>query len=186
MKKKDFTDVISLDTVEEKVGLYGLGLNQNGHGEVMILNGKIFKSICQNDCMVVSQSEGLVSPFLVYGMQTRWRKLPVPPETSTMESMQVFLDSLGQDLPRPFIFKLEGTAVDAALHVKMKNEEQMDLRLSDRKVEILGLFSIEDEGLITHHDAYIHAHIMTADQRIMGHLDSLVLADAGVWLPVQN
>lgn len=40
--------------------------------------------------------------------------------------------------------------------------------------EIIGFFSTEHKAILTHHDTYLHMHLITKDRQKMGHLDEVL------------
>jgi acetolactate decarboxylase len=54
--------------------------------------------------------------------------------------------------------------------------------LANVPVEILGFFSTEHKAIFTHHDTFMHLHLITSDRQKMGHLDALTFGPGEVWL----
>jgi acetolactate decarboxylase len=52
-------------------------------------------------------------------------------------------------------------------------------------VEIIGFFSTEHKGVFTHHDSFLHMHLITKDKEKMGHLDAATFDRINVHLPVK-
>jgi acetolactate decarboxylase len=55
--------------------------------------------------------------------------------------------------------------------------------LGSEEVEIIGFFSTEHQAVFTHHDTYVHLHLMTKDESKMGHLDEVVFDEMKLYLP---
>ena len=53
------------------------------------------------------------------------------------------------------------------------HQGQVNYTIEDRQVEIIGFFSTEHKGVFTHHDSFLHMHLITKDESKMGHLDQL-------------
>jgi acetolactate decarboxylase len=186
MKDKDFQNVLSLDTIEDRAGMYAVGLSSKGEGELTILDGIVYRATSDGDTIVVREVEMTSSPFLVYGWQTHWRKTLLPADITSLAELEAYLEDNADELPRPFIFKVEGTVDSATLHVKEGARDAKKATINNMDVEILGFYSHEDQGVITHHDSFIHAHMVTKDRVLMGHLESLVLREGGLWLPAKE
>jgi acetolactate decarboxylase len=50
---------------------------------------------------------------------------------------------------------------------------QKSFTVHDAEVELIGVFSTGHQAVFTHHGSNIHVHLVTADGRLMGHLDRL-------------
>ena len=76
----------------------------------------------------------------------------------------------------------EGTPVSSPQEA---HQGQTNYVLENRKVEIVGFFSKEHQGVFTHHDSFVHLHLITQDRRQMGHLDEMLLGkgDKRLFLP---
>ena len=98
---------------------------------------------------------------------------------------------------RPFIFKLEGIIEKATIHIvnlpkgsKVSSPDdahqgQINYHLQNEQVEIIGFFSTEHKAILTHHDTFLHMHLITKDKTKMGHLDEVLLKNGiKLYLPV--
>jgi acetolactate decarboxylase len=45
----------------------------------------------------------------------------------------------------------------------------------DKPAEVLGFFSTRHQTIFTHHDSFLHMHLITTDKKWMGHLDELTI-----------
>ena len=53
---------------------------------------------------------------------------------------------------------------------------QVDYNISiGHVVKIIGFFSTEHKGIINHHDSNVHMHLITDDEKVMGHLAAIKL-----------
>lgn len=66
---------------------------------------------------------------------------------------------------------------------KEAHQSQMNYELKNEDVEIIGFFSTEHQGIFTHHDSYLHMHLITKDIKKMGHLDEITFGDMTLYLP---
>jgi acetolactate decarboxylase len=55
------------------------------------------------------------------------------------------------------------------------HRHQVDYTIENDSVRILGFFSTRHQRVFTHHDTFLHLHLITADGRLMGHVDTLLL-----------
>jgi acetolactate decarboxylase len=51
---------------------------------------------------------------------------------------------------------------------------QKNYELINEPSEIIGFFSTNHKAVFTHHDTYLHMHLMTTNLQKMGHLDEVL------------
>jgi acetolactate decarboxylase len=58
--------------------------------------------------------------------------------------------------------------------------------IKQQEVMLVGFFSTEHKTIFTHHDTFLHIHLITEDKTKMGHLDEIKIAkgSAILFLPV--
>ena len=112
---------IDLDTIANKNNLYELGPIENLAGEIMIIEGKSYKStVASDNSMIVEETYSLKSPFFGYANITNWTEQTLPDSTQTAMQLEQYLDNITASYPRPFLFKLEGTVEQASIHTCIK------------------------------------------------------------------
>jgi len=190
MREGKLDGSIRLDSLQQREHLYGLGPLAFLKGEIMILDGESYISTVADDSsMVVKRSYEVEAPFFGYGNVKSWSDMPLPDSVRTMAELESFLDATTKDRKRPFFFRLVGMVADAMIHVVNLPEGsvvrspddahvgQVDYPIINTESELLGFFSTEHKAVFTHHDTYLHIHLITADRSMMGHVDALVLGD---------
>jgi len=196
MWKGELGSSINLDTIVNKKGLYGLGPLNYLQGELLINNGKSYVSKVKSDStMSVAQSFDVSAPFFVYGNVTEWNEIEIPLEIKTIQDVEQFIDNKTIEFKRPFAFKIIGQVSNAIIHIqnlpkgiKVSTPEeahqgQMNYTIKNKNAEVIGFFSTEHKGVFTHHDSFIHMHLITKDETKMGHLDELVIGEMKLYLP---
>ena len=68
---------------------------------------------------------------------------------------------------------------------KEAHQGQVDYKLNEEHVDIVGFFSTQHKGIFTHHDSYLHLHLITRDRTKMGHLDDVEFDEMKLYLPIQ-
>ena len=187
MWKGEMDGNIHLDTIADKTDLYGLGPVEYLKGEILILDGKAYRSSVLSDTtMIVNETYELKAPFFAYTHISQWREQALPDSVQTIPQLEQYLDKLTQSAIRPFMFKLSGTVEEALIHVvnlpesssvsspEEAHQGQVDYKISHKQADILGFFSTEHKTVFTHHDTYLHMHLITEDRQMMGHLDDAV------------
>lgn len=200
MWKGQLNGTINLDTISNKRNLYGLGPVEYLAGEVLILDGKAFKSTVVSDTsMNVQETYKIKAPFFGYANVVGWTEQSLPDSILTIPQLERYLDKITEKSPRPFMFTLSGVVDQAKIHivnlpkgVKVSSpaeahQGQKQYELKDVQSEIVGFFSTDHKTIFTHHDTYLHMHLITADRRRMGHLDEALFKKGimKLYLPIQ-
>lgn len=187
MWKGELFGNINLDTISNKSTLYGLGPVEYLAGEILIIDGKSYKSTVVSDTtMKVEETYNIKAAFFGYENITKWTAQTLPDSIQTIQHLEKYLDRFTKSSRRPFIFKLSGTVEQATIHIvnlpkgsKVSSPDeahqgQVNYQLKDEQSEIIGFFSTEHKAIFTHHDTYLHMHLITTDRQKMGHLDEVL------------
>lgn len=196
MWKGELGSSIDLDTISNKTGLYGLGPLSYLKGELLINNGNSYVSkVTSDSTMTVEKTFAASAPFLVYGNVVEWSEMTLPSDIKSIQDIEHFIDSTTANFKRPFAFKLIGRVNNAIIHIqnladgtKVSSPEeahqgQTNYSISNEEAEIIGFFSTEHKGVFTHHDSYLHMHLITSDESKMGHLDKIEIGEMKLYLP---
>jgi acetolactate decarboxylase len=187
---------VNLDTLNPKKRLYGLGPETYLTGELLIDDGVVYVSrVTSDSTMVVKQTTEVSAPFFVYAHVDDWRSRSLPDSVRTLGQLEHFLDLATKGGKRPFAFKLEGEVQKAVIHVQNLTEGttvsspqqahlgQTNYTIQNAPVSIIGFFSTEHQGVYTHHDSFVHMHLITEDKQLMGHLDEASFGAMTLYLP---
>jgi acetolactate decarboxylase len=191
---------IKLDTISNKTNLFGLGPVEYLAGEILIIDGKSYKSTVVSDTtMKVEETYEIKAPFFGYANISKWTEQTLPDSIQSIQQLEQYLDNLTKSSLRPFMFKLTGTVEKATIHIvnlpkgsKVSSPDeahkgQKNYELKNEESEIIGFFSTEHKAIFTHHDTYLHMHLMTTDRQKMGHLDEVLLKKGTIklYLPTE-
>lgn len=200
MWKGQLQRTIDLDTISNREHLYGLGPAEYLSGELLIIDGRSYKSTVLTDTtMRVEETFKAGAPFFVYGNVDRWTGHDIPESVRTLPQFEGYLDRMTTAAKRPFAFRLSGTVESAAIHivnlpsgatVSSPDDSHRGRRLytvRDEPSDIVGFFSTEHQAVFTHHDTYVHMHLLTADRTRMGHLDEVLFKSGSMklYLPAE-
>lgn len=176
---------VMLDTLPKK-NLYGIGPVEYLQGELMILDGTSYVSKVETDStMSVEASFDIKAPFFVYAQVKEWEKENLPEAITNPETLEAFLDEKFKDRNEPFVFRIEGNIDTALIHIvnlpegiKVSSPEEAHqgivyYPLKNENVELLGFFSRKHQAVFTHHDTFMHIHLITKNKKMMGHLDDI-------------
>jgi len=196
MWKGELGGSLSLDSLSRVKGLYGLGPLSYLQGELLLKDGQVFVSrVTSDSTMTVEMDSQLTAPFFVYGKVQEWKEVSLPSDTKQMEDLENFIDQQSVDSKRPFAFKLEGKVTSAQIHIQNlpegtvvsspaeAHQGQTNYMITNQEVEIIGFFSTEHQGIFTHHDSFLHMHLITSDLKQMGHLDHMEIGEMKLYLP---
>jgi len=185
MWKGELQGKINLDTISDQKGLFGLGPISGLTGEILINDGTVYTSkVTSDSTMIVQKNKQVEAPFFVYGNVTSWQEIELPKEVNDLKTLEKFIDETKTNATKPFIFKLKGMVDAAKIHIqnlpkgtkvsspKEAHQGQVTYHLENEEVEIIGFFSRKHQGIFTHHDSFAHMHLITSDEKKMGHLDA--------------
>lgn len=200
MWKGELAGNIELNSISNKKNLYGLGPVEFLAGEILIIDGKSYHSTVVSDTsMKVEETYNLKAPFFGYANISKWSEQNFADSIQTIYQLEEFLDQMTKDFSKPFFFKIAGEVEKANIHIvnlpkgaKVRSPEdahkgQKNFVINNQQVDIVGFFSKNHQSVFTHHDTYLHMHLITADRLKMGHLDNVVFKKGTVklFLPVE-
>lgn len=186
---------IHLDTIANKSNVVGLGPLEYLGGEIIVIDGKSYKSMVMSDSsMEVVETFNIKAPFFAHAEISNWSEELLDVDIQTIQQLESFLDNKMSESSQPFMFKLAGFVKEATIHVvnlpagakvSSPNDAHKGLvkyQMENKEAEIVGFFSKEHKGIFTHHDTYLHLHLITKDKKMMGHLDELSIEKGKMWL----
>ena len=187
MWKGQLYGTIDLDTIANKKHLYGFGPVEYLSGELLIVDGKSYKSTVINETiMKVEETYKVKAPFFAYVNIENWAVQKLPDSIQTNQQLETYLNDISKTAKRPFMFKIKGTVESASIHIvnlpkgsKVSSPEeahkgQTNYHLQNEPSEIIGFFSTEHKAIFTHHDTFLHMHLITNDESKIGHIDEVV------------
>ncbi|WP_046759324.1 acetolactate decarboxylase [Kordia jejudonensis] len=196
MWKGELQGKVNLDTISTKKGLYGIGPESYLTGEILINDGKSYVSrVTSDSTMTVEKNFDVEAPFFVYANVTEWTSVELPTTIKTIQDVEKFIDENTKGFKRPFVCKLIGSVKTATIHIqnlpkgskvsspKEAHQGQVNYKLKNEEVEIIGFFSTDHKGVFTHHDSNIHLHLITKDENKMGHVDAVEFDKMILYLP---
>ncbi|MDD3005560.1 acetolactate decarboxylase [Flavobacterium sp.] len=190
MREGQLFGTISLDTIQNKDNLYGLGPVEYLKGELLIIDGKSYVSSVNPDGSIkMEETFQVKAPFFVYSNVSEWKEVTLPKKVKTMNDLDDFLNELQKKYDKPFAFKLTGKFKKIDFHIQNLPEGTVVKSMNDVHTgqgkyieknvngDIIGFFSTKHQRVFTHHDSYIHIHFISSDKTKMGHIDELVLGN---------
>ncbi len=191
---------INLDTIANKKHLYGLGPVEYLKGEILIDDGKSYVSkVAADGSISMEETYKVKAPFFVSENVEKWEEVSLPDYIQTIPQLETFLDATTKNHSRPFAFRLTATIDNAAIHIvnlpdgtavsspEDVQQHQHHFIVKNTDAEVIGFFSTQHQGIFTHHDTYVHIHLVTSDKKKMGHVESFVMkkGTAKLFLPAE-
>ena len=186
MWKGELYGNIDLDTIANKEHLYGLGPVEYLAGEILIIDGKCYKStVVHNNKMEVEETFNIKAPFFGYANISNWSEQSLPDSILTIDQLEKYLYKKSENSTSPFLFKLKGEVKKVTFHIvnlpkgsKVSSPDEahkglMKFKLRNEKIEIIGFFSTAHKTIFTHHDTFLHMHLISLDRKKMGHIDDV-------------
>ncbi len=196
MWKGELGSKINLDTITDKKGLYGLGPESYLTGELLINDGISYVSkVTSDSTMSVEKTFAVSAPFFVYAKVSEWSEVNIPATVKSMQDLEKFIDEKTAEYKRPFAFKVIGHVSSASIHIQNlpqgtsvsspeeAHQGQVSYELQNEEVTVIGFFSTKHQGVFTHHDSFLHMHLINKDEDKMGHLDEMVIGEMKLFLP---
>jgi acetolactate decarboxylase len=186
MWKGDLSGKISTDSLS-RPNAYGLGPIEYLKGEVLLFEGQTFISkVIDSVTHQVSQVNSIKAPFFVYSNESDLNSFSVAPSDLSLKSIEKLIDSLYNDYDKPLLIRIDGVFKDIKVHSvnlpegnSVSSPEQAHEGLTQYSYKnlsgsIVGFFSRKHKAIFTHHDSFFHAHFISEDHNVMGHVDSVL------------
>ncbi len=193
MHKGDISAQISLSELADLENLYALGAISKLKGEIQIFDGQAWNTRVVGDSLIVDSSFAQSATLLVYAQVAQWNTIDIPNTIHTRKDLEQFIKQQaaeqGINTNAPFPFLLEGAFQSVDWHVinwkdgDMEHSHEKHIKsglhgtLKDVSLQALGFYSERHKGIFTHHTAHTHIHMKTANKRIAGHIDELVVGE---------
>ena len=185
MWKGDLSGKISTDSLNH-TNAYGLGPIEYLKGEVLLFEGQTFISkVIDSVAHQVTQVNSIKAPFFVYSKESHLNSISVAPSELSLQSTEELIDSLYLDYDKPLLVRIDGVFQDLTIHSvdlpegnSVSSPEEAHKGLTKYHYQslngsIVGFFSRKHKAIFTHHDSYFHAHFISEDRSVMGHVDSV-------------
>ena len=183
MWKGDLAGKISTHSLNHP-NAYGLGPIEYLRGEVLLFEGQTFISkVIDSTAHEVSNVNSIQAPFFVYSKNSDLKEISFPSMELELNSTEQLIDSLYNDYDEPLLVRIDGFFQDISIHSvnlpkgsSVSSPEKAHVGLTKYQYHnisgtIIGFFSRKHKAIFTHHDSFFHAHFISDDRSIMGHVD---------------
>ena len=186
MWKGKLAGKISTDSLGDS-NAYGLGPIEYLSGEVLLFEGQTFISkVIDSAIHRVTPVSAVKAPFFVYSKKSDLNSISVSPLELSLKSTEELIDSLYFDYDKPLLIRIDGVFKEITVHSinlpegsSVSSPDQahkglMQYSYKNLSGSIVGFFSRKHKAIFTHHDSFLHAHFISDDRNVMGHVDSVL------------
>jgi acetolactate decarboxylase len=196
---------VDLAPLINQKGLFGLGALENLSGEVTLWDGQLWLSTPDDNGGAVAGQHAATTDgatLLVTSVVTKWQKRTVT-EAVSFAALDDYIErearAAGVNVKEPFPFRIEGTpsrldwhVIDGSKIPTNAHGHEAHIRtaikgnLNGKAVRIIGFYSPKHHTIFTHHNTNTHAHVISMDSAVTGHVDHLTLNEgAQIFFPTR-
>ncbi len=195
----DLDSKIALDTISGYKHLYALGAMDGLKGEIQIFDGTSYNSKIVQRKMSVDSTFNTGASLLIYTQVKQWEMQMLPDSLVDVSGLETYLKTMVSErnicgeLPLPFLIEgkvkslywhvVDGTGIHGEHSHKTHKNSGLSGQINGHEVVILGFFSENHKGFLTHQDSSVHMHFKTIEDSIAGHVDNLKVGK-GMWLKI--
>ena len=198
MWKGDLKGKIATDSLNNKE-TYGLGPIEFLKGEILLFEGQTFVSkVIDSVSHEVTKIPSVRAPFFVYSTNSDLKVVEFTLENYSLQEIEEHIDSIYKNYDQPLLIRIDGVFNKIKLHsvnlpegkqVSSPDEAHQGLtqyELNGISGSLIGFFSRHHKAVFTHHDSFFHAHFISNDRQVLGHIDELNFNSSKVTLKVSK
>ena len=198
MWKGDLKGKIATDSLNNKE-TYGIGPIEFLKGEIVLFEGQTFVSkVIDSVSHQVTKIPSVKAPFFVYSTNSELNVFEVTLENYSLKEIEEHIDSIYKNYDQPLLIRIDGVFNKMKLHsvnlpegkqVSSPDEAHQGLtqyELNGISGSLIGFFSRNHKAVFTHHDSFFHAHFISDDRQVLGHIDELNFNSSKVTLKVSK
>ena len=198
MWKGDLKGKISTDSLNSK-DTYGLGPIENLKGEILLFEGQSYVSkVVDSISHKVNKVPSVSAPFFVYSSNSDLKIVEFNLDNYTLKELEEYINLVYNDYNQPLLVRIDGIFDNIKLHsvnlpygktVSSPDEAHQGLMQYDFKNvsgSLIGFFSRNHKAVFTHHDSYFHAHFISDNRNVLGHIDEINFISSNVNLKVSK
>ena len=198
MWKGDLKGKIATDSLNNKE-TYGIGPVEFLKGEIVVFDGQTFVSkVIDSISHQVTKIPSVRAPFFVYSTNSDLKVVEFNRENFTLKELEEYINSVYKDYDQPLLIRIDGLFDNIKVHsvnlpegkkVSSPDEAHQGLiqyELNGISGSLIGFFSRHHKAVFTHHDSFFHAHFISDDRQVLGHIDELNFNSSKVTLKVSK
>ena len=198
MWKGDLKGKIATDSLNNKE-TYGLGPIEFLKGEIVVFEGQSYVSkVVDSISHKVSKVPSVSAPFFVYSSNSDLKIVKFNRKNYTLKELEEYVNLVYKDYDQPLLIRIDGIFENIKVHsvnlpegkkVSSPDEAHQGLTQYDFKNisgSLIGFFSRHHKTVFTHHDSFFHAHFISEDREVLGHIDETDFNSSKVTLKVSK
>ena len=198
MWKGDLKGKIATDSLNNKE-TYGLGPIEFLKGEIVVFEGQSYVSkVVDSISHKVSKVPSVSAPFFVYSSNSDLKIVKFNHKNYTLKELEEYVNLVYKDYDQPLLIRIDGIFENIKVHsvnlpegkkVSSPDEAHQGLTQYDFKNisgSLIGFFSRHHKAVFTHHDSFFHAHFISEDREVLGHIDETDFNSSKVTLKVSK
>ena len=198
MWKGDLKGKIATDSIKNKE-TYGIGPIEFLKGEIVVFEGQTFVSkVIDSVSHQVTKIPSVRAPFFVYSTNSDLKVVELTLDNYSLKKIEEHIDSVYKNYDQPLLIRIDGVFNKMKLHsvnlpegeqVSSPDEAHQGLTQYDLKNisgSLIGFFSRNHKAVFTHHDSFFHAHFISDDRGVLGHIDETDFNSSKVILKVSK
>ena len=198
MWKGDLKGKIATDSLNNKE-TYGLGPIEFLKGEIVVFEGQTYVSkVIDSVSHQVTKIPSVRAPFFVYSTNSDLKVVELTLDNYSLKEIEEQIDSVYKNYDQPLLIRIDGVFNKMKLHsvnlpegkqVSSPDEAHQGLtqyELNGISGSLIGFFSRHHKAVFTHHDSFFHAHFISDDRQVLGHIDELDFNSSNVTIKVSK
>jgi len=198
MWKGDLEGKIATDSINNKEA-YGLGPIEFLKGEILLFEGQTFVSkVIDSISHEVTKISSAKAPFFVYSTSSNLYVVDLPNKNYSLRKIEEQIDSIYKNYEQPLLIRIDGFFNELKLHSvnlpkgeKVSSPDEAHQGLTQYKFNgisgsLIGFFSRHHKSIFTHHDSFLHAHFISNDRQVLGHVDKLNFDSSFITLKISE
>ncbi|MEN8884704.1 MAG: acetolactate decarboxylase, partial [Flavobacteriaceae bacterium] len=138
------------------------------------------------------------APFFVYSTNSDLKVVELTLDNYSLKEIEEHIDSVYKNYDQPLLIRIDGIFDNIKVHsvnlpegkkVSSPEEAHQGLTQYDFKNisgSLIGFFSRNHKAVFTHHDSFFHAHFISDDRKVLGHIDETDFNSSKVTLKVSK
>lgn len=198
MWKGELKGNIATDSLEG-AKTYGLGPLAFLKGEIVLFEGQTFVSkVIDSSSHNVSNVPSARAPFFVYSTDSNLKVVAIKQSKYSLKELEQHIDSIYKNYDQPLLLRIDGVFDELQLHtVNLPQDTQVSspeqahqglttYNFNSIKGSLIAFFSRHHKAVFTHHDSFLHAHFISQDRQVLGHIDKLMFDSSEVSVKVSK
>ncbi len=198
MWKGDLKGKIATDSLNNKE-TYGIGPIEFLKGEIVLFEGQTFVSkVIDSVSHQVTKIPSVRAPFFVYSTNSDLKVVELTLDNYSLKEIEEHIDSVYKNYDQPILIRIDGLFDNIKVHsvnlpegkkVSSPEEAHQGLTQYDFKNisgSLIGFFSRNHKAVFTHDDSFFHAHFISDDLEVLGHIDETDFNSSKVTMKVSK